>query len=138
MKDNKTKATGASVADYIAAIPDAERRKDCAALARLMEKATKEKPRMWGTSIVGFGSYHYKYDSGREGDSCVTGFSSRKGDISIYVVADFPGMNALLAKLGKHTRSKGCLYVRRMADVDPAVLERIVSGAAKERRRTHA
>ena len=138
MKENKTKATGASVADYIAAIQDPDRRRDCEALARLMQKATKEKPKMWGTSIVGFGSYHYKYDSGREGDSCATGFSSRKGDITIYVVADFPGMAGMLAKLGKHKRSGGCLYVRRMADIDGAVLEKIVSGAAKERKKAHA
>ena len=137
MKENKTKATGESIADYIAAIPDAERRKDCAALARLMEKATTEKPKMRGTSIVGFGSDRDKYDSGREGDSCVAGFSSRKGDISIDVVADFPGMDKRLAKPGKHKPSGGCLSIRRLADVDLAALERLVAGAARERKRLH-
>lgn len=84
MAENKTKPTNASVASYFAAIEDEGRRKDCEALAKLMTRATKEKPRMWGTSIVGFGSYHYRYDSGREGDMCIVGFSSRKGDISLY------------------------------------------------------
>ncbi len=91
MAENKTRETDASVDDYLSAIEDETRRKDCQALAKLMTKATKAKPKMWGTSIVGFGSYHYKYESGREGDSCLTGFSSRKGDISIYLVASFPG-----------------------------------------------
>jgi len=85
MAENKTKATDASVDSYIAAIEDEVRRKDCQALAKLMAKVTKEKPQMWGPSIVGFGSYHYKYASGREGDTCLVGFSSRKGDISVYI-----------------------------------------------------
>ena len=89
MAENKTKPTKASVATYLAAIEDEGRRKDCDAVAKLMTKVTKQKPTMWGTSIVGFGSYHYKYDSGREGDMCVLGFASRKADISIYGVVDF-------------------------------------------------
>jgi len=137
MAENKTKATDASVEDYISAIEDETRRKDCEALVRLMTKATKQQPKMWGTSIVGFGRYHYKYESGREGDSCLTGFSSRKGDISIYLVADFPGQDQLLSKLGRHKRSKGCLYLRRLSDVDPRVLERLVAGAVAERSRRH-
>ena len=137
MAENKTKATQASVAGYIAAIGDESRRKDCEALAKLMAKATKEKATMWGTAIVGFGSYHYKYESGREGDSCLTGFSSRKGDISIYLVSDFPGRDALLAKLGKHKTAKGCLYVRKLSDVDPKVLEQLVVGSVAQRKRNH-
>ena len=90
MAENKTKATEAGVESYLSAIEDEARRKDCEALTQLMTKATKQQPKMWGTSIVGFGSYHYKYESGREGDSCLTGFSSRKGDISIYGVAAVP------------------------------------------------
>src|SRR2546428_10204291 len=129
MAENKTKATEASVESYFSAIEDEARRKDCQALAKLMTTATKEQPKMWGTSIVGFGSYHYKYESGREGESCLTGFSSRKGDISIYLVASFPGQEALLAKLGKHKRGKGCLYLRRLSDVDRKVLEQLVAGA---------
>jgi hypothetical protein len=102
-----------------------------------MTKATKQPPKMWGTSIVGFGSYHYKYESGREGDSCLTGFSSRKGDISIYLVADFPGQEALLSKLGKHKRGKGCLYIRKLDDVNLKVLEQLVVGAVAERKRRY-
>jgi len=135
MAENKTKLTEASVESYFSAIADEARLKDCEALAGLMAQATKEPPKMWGTSIVGFGSYHYKYESGREGDSCLTGFSSRKGDIVLYIVADFPGREALLAQLGKHKTGKGCLYIRKFGDVDPAVLEQLVAGAAAERKR---
>jgi hypothetical protein len=138
MAENKTKATDASVESYLSAIVDEARRKDCEALARLMTRATKEKPKMWGTSIVGFGSYHYKYESGREGDSCLTGFSSRKGDITLYLVASFPGQEGLLAKLGKHQTGKGCLYVRKLSDVDLKVLEQLIIGAVAERKRHHA
>ena len=138
MAENKTKMTEASVESYLSAIENEARRDDCKALAKLMTKATKQKPKMWGTSIVGFGSYHYKYASGREGDSCLTGFSSRKGDISIYLVANFPGQDKLLAKLGKHKRGKGCLYVRTLGDVDLAVLEQLVVGAVAQRKRAHA
>jgi len=137
MAENKTKATGASVEAYLAGIEDESRRKDCEALATLMSKATKEKPKMWGPSIVGFGSYHYKYDSGREGDSCLTGFSSRKGDITVYVVKSFPGQEKLLSKLGKHKTGGGCLYIRALSDVDSKVLEQIVAAAAAERKRAH-
>ena len=113
MAENKTKATDASVESYLSAIEDEARRKDCEALATLMTKATKQQPKMWGTSIVGFGSYHYTYESGREGDSCLTGFSPRKGDISVYLVASFPGQEELLPKLGKHTMGGGCLHLRK-------------------------
>jgi hypothetical protein len=129
--ENKTKATGASVEDYLSAIKDDDRQKDCRTLAKLMAKTTGEKPKMWGPSIVGFGSYHYKYDSGREGDSCVTGFSSRKGEIAIYLVAEFPKREALLAKLGKHKVGGGCLYVRKMSEVDPKILEQLVAAAVE-------
>jgi len=138
MAENKTKATEASVDGYIAAIDDESRRKDCAALARLMAKASKQKPKMWGTSIVGFGSYHYKYESGREGDSCLTGFSSRKGDISIYLIASFPGHDELLSRLGKHKMAKACLYIRKLSDVDLKVLEQLVAGSVAERKRRHS
>jgi Domain of unknown function (DU1801) len=138
MAENKTKATEASVESYFSSIQDEGRRKDCVALAKLMARATKEQPKMWGTSIVGFGSYHYRYESGREGDSCLTGFSSRKGDISLYLVADFPGQKELLSKLGKHKMGKGCLYIRELSDVDPAVLAQLVAGSAAERKRHHA
>ena len=135
--ENKTKATEASVASYLAAIEDEGRRKDCEALAKLMAKATRQKPTMWGTSIVGFGSYNYKYESGREGDSCLVGFSSRKGDISIYGLVDFPAKEKLLAKFGKYKGAKGCLSVRRIADIDTKVLEQLIVNAVAERKRRH-
>ncbi len=137
MAETKTKATAASVADHLAAIEDEARRQDCETLAGLMARATKLKPAMWGPSIVGFGSYHYRYDSGHEGDSCLTGFASRKGDISVYLLGDFPGREALLAKLGKHKMGKACLYIRRLADVDLKVLERLVVESVAEVKRRH-
>jgi len=138
MAENKTKPTGASVQDYLRAITDDERRADCETLVKLMSKATKQPATMWGPGIVGFGSYHYKYESGREGDSCLTGFAARKGDISLYVTAQFPGREELLAKLGRHKSGKGCLYVRRLSDVDVAVLEKIVARAAADRKKRHS
>jgi hypothetical protein len=133
--ENKTKATDASVEKYLAAIDDEARRKDCEALAGLMAKATKQPPRMWGTSIVGFGTYHYTYASGREGDTCVVGFSSRKGDITLYGLNAAEDAAEQLAKLGKHKAGKGCVYIKRLSDVDRKVLEKLVAGAAKGRGR---
>ena len=129
MYEAKTKATAVSVASYHAAITDDERRKDCKALSAIMQRVTGHPPVMWGTAIVGFDSYHYKYASGHEGDSCVVGYSSRKGDISVYLLGGYedPEMKALLAKLGKHKTGKACLYIRRMSDIDPAVLEQMVA-----------
>ncbi|HEX7554891.1 MAG TPA: DUF1801 domain-containing protein [Geothrix sp.] len=137
MAENKTQATEASVADYLAAIVDEARRQDCAALARLMTHATKLPPVMWGTSIVGFGSYHYQYESGHEGDSCLVGFSSRKGDISIYLMAGFPRRDELLARLGRHKMGRACLYVCRLSDIDPKVLEQLVVGSVTETKRRY-
>ncbi len=137
MAGNKTQATTASVERYLAGIKDPVRRKDCEALAKLMAKVTKEKPKMWGTSIVGFGSYHYKYDSDREGDSCVVGFSSRAKEISVYLVGSFPKRDELLAKLGKHKTAKACLYLRRLEDVDLSVLEKMIAASVAERKRNH-
>ena len=134
MAENKTKVTEASVESYLSAIEDEARRKDCEDLAKLMTRATKQPPKMWRTSIVGFGSYHYKYESGREGDSCLTGFSSRKGDISVYLVANFPGQEELLLKLGRHKMGKGCLYLRKLSDVDLKVLEKLIAGAVAARK----
>ena len=138
MATNKTAVTGSSVDDYLSRIEDDARREDCVALAKLMTKATKHPPKMWGTSIVGFGGYHYKYESGHEGDPCLVGFASRKGDIAIYLVGDFPGRDALLAKLGKHKTAKACLYVRRLDDVDLKVLEQLVVASVKQRKLNHA
>ena len=137
MAKNKTNATDASVQDYLAVIHDDTRRKDCEALAKLMTKATKHSPKMWGPSIVGFGSYHYKYESGREGDSCLVGFSSRKGEISLYGLHAALNAEELLAKLGKCQTGKGCVYIKTLADVDVTVLAQLVASAAAEKQRQH-
>jgi hypothetical protein len=134
MAENKTKKTNASVDSYLAAIKDEERRQDCAALTELMAKASKHPPVMWGSSIVGFGSYHYRYESGREGDICLVGFSSRKGDITFYGLGSAPGLKELIGKLGKHRAGKGCLYIRKLSDVDLKVLEKLVTAAALEKK----
>ena len=133
--ENKTKPTDASVESYLAAIENEARRTDCETLLKLMSKVSKEKPVMWGPSIVGFGSYHYKYDSGREGDMCITGFSSRKAEISVYLTADFPARDSLLAKLGKHKMSVACLYIKKLSDVDIKVLEKLIAGSYTERKK---
>jgi hypothetical protein len=137
MADVKTKPTAVSVETYIAAIESEKRRADCRELVRLMSKVTREPATMWGTSIVGFGSYHYTYASGHSGDSCVTGFSSRKGDISVYLTAGFPGQQDLLAKLGRHKMGKACLSIRRLGDVDMEILEKLVAGSVAETRRRY-
>jgi hypothetical protein len=137
MAENKTKVTRASAADYIKAISDPARRVDCEVLSALMQRVTGEKPRMWGASIVGFGAYHYKYDSGREGDACCTGFASRKGDISVYLMAEFPEQQALLSRLGKHKMGKACLTIRKLSDVDTEVLEQLIAKSVKAVRTRH-
>jgi hypothetical protein len=131
LADNKTKPTQASVDEYLAAIPDPGRRADCEALAKLMARATKEKPKMWGTAIVGFGTHTYKYASGREGETCLVGFSSRKGDISLYGVGAVTADDPLTTRLGKHKTGKGCLYIAKLSDVDTKVLEQLIVKAVK-------
>lgn len=131
MAENKTKALVASPGTYISAILDEPRRNDCAELMALMSKATKLPPVMWGTAIVGFGVHQYPLAGGKVGEICAVGFSSRKGDISIYGVTRAAGAEQLLAKLGKHKRGKGCLYITRMADIDTKVLEKLVLQALK-------
>lgn len=137
MAENKTKATDASMDAYLAAIADPGRRSDCEALARLMAKVAGQPPKLWGTSIVGFGSYHYKYASGREGDSCLLGFASRKGDISIYGLGTFPGREELLSNLGKHKMGKGCLYISSMSDIEVKVLEQLLKKSVAESKKQH-
>lgn len=137
MAENKTKVTEASVESYLAAIADEARRKDCERLAALMAKVTKHAPKMWGPSIVGYGSYHYRYESGREGDMCLAGFSSRKGDITVYLATSFPGREELLSRLGKHKTGKACLYFRKLGDVDLDLLGQLVAGSVEEIIRRH-
>ena len=126
MAENKTKPTQSSVAAFIKTIADETRRADANAIVRMMQDATGEKPKMWGTSIIGFGSYHYTYDSGREGDMPIVGFSPRKAATVLYLGLGAGGAETLLAKLGKHTVGKGCLYIKKLADVDPKVLESVI------------
>jgi hypothetical protein len=131
MAANKTKLTEASVKDYLGAIEDGARKKDCEALAKLMAKVTGEKAKMWGTAIVGFGVHRYKYESGREGEICKLGFSSRKADITVYGTSSNPAKEKLLAKLGKHKTGKGCLYIHKLSEVDLKVLEQLLAGVVK-------
>src|SRR5438270_11070422 len=121
MADNKTKPTRVSVSAFIDAPTDETRRADAKVLVKLMQSATGEKPKMWGPSIIGFGNYHYTYESGREGDMPLVGFSPRKAATVVYGVRS--ESEALLDKLGKHTIGKGCVYIKRLADVDQNVLE---------------
>lgn len=122
----KTVPTGASVQDFIAAVPDAQRRADCAAVARLMQEATGEAPVMWGSAIVGFGRYRQDYANGSTVDWPVVAFSPRKNDLTLYLMPGFEGTTALLARLGKFKTGKVCLYLKRLSDVDPAVLNELV------------
>ena len=136
MAENKTKPTEVSVSAFIEAITDETKRADAKAVVKLMQSASGEKPKMWGPSIIGFGSVHYKYGSGREGDMPVIAFSPRKAASVLYGAIGFDGAEKLLAKLGKHTTGKGCLYIKKLSDVDQKVLQTLVakSLAAKHAR----
>ena len=123
MAENKTKPTKLSVTAFLNAVADPTRRADAKALVQLLQTATGEKPEMWGAAIIGFGSYHYKYESGREGDMPIVGFSPRKAATVLYGLAS---SKDLLPKLGKHTTGKGCLYIKKLADVDQGVLQDMV------------
>ena len=126
MAEIKTKATEASVDDYIASRANDEQRADCKALMSLFKKITKKKPKMWGPSIVGFGSYHYTYESGRTGEMCLAGFAIRGRELVVYILGDEKKRSALLSRLGKHRMGKSCLYFKRLADLDTTVLEQLV------------
>jgi hypothetical protein len=141
MVENKTRLTEASVQNYLEAIGDETRRKDCAALTLLLSEATNYPAAMWGASIVGFGSYRYKYESGREGEMCIVGFSSRKGDISLYGLNAAKDAEELLARLGKHKVGKGCVYIKTLADVDQNIIKTLAARAVAVkggRGRTHS
>ena len=126
MSDLKTKPTAASVSAFINAIDDERKREDARAVAAMMAEITDAPPKMWGSSIVGFGSYHYRYASGREGDFMETGFSPRKRALTLYIMAGFSDYEGLLARLGKFSTGKSCLYIKRLADVDETVLRELV------------
>lgn len=137
MAENKNKETDASVDKYLSAIENDERRKDCETISTLMSKITKAPARMWGSGIVGFVSYRYKYESGREGDASLTGFSARKGDISVYLAASGANHEQLLAQLGRHKMGKCCLYLRKLADVDVAILRELITNSVAEVKRRY-
>ena len=126
MAEIKTKLTDVSVEDFLNSIADETRRADCFAVLELIRKATKTEAKMWGASIVGFGSYHYKYASGHEGDMCLVGFASRKDAIVLYLCGRDENVEELLPKLGKYKSGKGCLYIKKLADVDQKVLQVLI------------
>lgn len=129
MADVKTKPTPVDVAAFIDAVENPVRRADAQTVCAMLERITGESPKMWGASIIGFGSYHYRYDSGHEGDMCRLGFSPRKAQLVLYVLSDTPDEAEKLARLGKHKTGKSCLYINKLADVDMAVLEDIARDA---------
>ena len=128
MAENKTKPTAVTVSAFLETV-DETKRAEAKALVKLLQGVTGEKPKMWGPSIVGFGSYHYKYESGREGDMPLIGFSPRKAATVLYGMTGFDGADGMLAKLGKHTTGKGCVYIKKLADVDEKVLKAMVAKA---------
>ena len=137
MAANKTVPTKLSVTDFVATIPDEAKRADAKSLIKLMQTATGEKAKMWGPSIIGFGSYHYVYESGREGDMPLVGFSPRKPAIVFYGLRAADDIEASLTKLGKHTTEKGCIYIKKLADVDQTILKTLIVKAAAATRKRH-
>ena len=133
MSELKTKPTDASVEDFLDAVDHPQRQADGYVLLQMMKEITQDPPIMWGSSIIGFGSYHYRYASGREGDWFRVGFSPRKRSLSIYLMQGFDRYDDLLARLGKHRLGKGCLYINKLADVDLNVLKVIITRSFKER-----
>ncbi|MBI3150794.1 MAG: DUF1801 domain-containing protein [Chloroflexi bacterium] len=127
----KTRVNEASVEGFLNTVKDEEVRKDCFEILKMMKQVTKEEPKMWGASIVGFGSYHYKGASGREGDWMLTGFSPRKQNLTLYLMGGFDLHKDLLKKLGKFKTSVGCLYIKKLADVDKKVLKELVTASVK-------
>lgn len=131
MTELKTRQNNASVTEFLNAVDDKQQRADARKLSKMMREATGSRAKMWGTSIVGFGTYHYVYASGREGDWPIVGYSPRKQNLSVYIMSGFSGSQALLAKLGKHKTGKSCLYIKRLADVDEKVLRQLIDKSVK-------
>ena len=131
MAENKTTPNDQDVAQFLHSIADEQKRKDSFTLLELMKQVTGMEPRMWGSSIVRFGSYHYKYESGREGETILAGFSPRKQNLTLYHMGSFEPSDDLLKQLGKHTTGKGCLYIKRLDDVDLPVLKRLIEESVK-------
>jgi hypothetical protein len=137
MAELKTKATDVSVDKFLQSFPE-DRRKDCYAILELMRQATSAEPKMWGTSIVGFGDYHYKYESGRENDWFLVGLSPRKQNLTLYLMGGFNGHEELLKNLGKHSLGKGCLYIKKLEDVDTKVLKELITESVKRMKQSNA
>lgn len=137
MAENKTKATKASVTEFMNSIADPQKRADARKVAAMMRRVTGKRAKMWGSSIVGYGTYHYKYASGREGDFMVAGFSPRKQALTVYIMAGFGRFDALVAKLGKYKTGKSCLYIKRLSDVDEKVLEKLIAESVKYMRKNY-
>ena len=131
MAELKTKRNDRSVNAFLNGITDAKKRRDARAISALMQKITKAKPKMWGASIVGFGSYHYKYASGREGDWFVTGFSPRKQNLTLYIMGGFERNATLMKKLGKYKTAKACLYINSLSDIDVPTLKQLIQQSVK-------
>jgi len=137
MAEPKTKPTDQNVEDFLNAIPNDQKRADAFAVLKLMKQVTRAEPQMWGSSIVGFGRYRYKYASGREGDWPLVGFSPRKQNLTLYITAGFDGYAELLKKLGKCKTSKACLYINRLADVDLPTLKELIKQSVKHTKATN-
>lgn len=131
MPDQKTLPSKVRVADFIAGLPEERRRAECRQLLKVFKAATGKRPVMWGPSIVGYGTYHYRYASGHEGDCFLAGFSPRKQALTVYIMAGFAEFASLLKRLGPHKKSASCLYLKRLDDVDLNVLERMVRASVK-------
>ena len=138
MAENKTKPTGASVKDYLASRANEQQHEDCRELMALLRKVTQEPPRMWGPSIVGYGAYRYTYESGRTGEAPLTGFAIRGRELVVYVSTRGRQQKSLLSKVGKHRTGNVCLYFKRLADLDKAVLEQLVAGSVAEMKRRYS
>jgi uncharacterized protein DUF1801 len=137
MAQNKTKPTNASVDDYIASRANAQQHADCRELMTSPEEVTRQTPRMWGPSIVGYGSYRYTYESGRSGEAPLTGFAIRGRELVVYLMAEGQEQRSLLSKLGKHKMGKSCLYFKQLADLDKSVLEKLVAGSVADLRQRY-
>jgi len=137
MAELKTKATDASVADYIASQANEGQRVDCRTLMSIFKRVTKQLPKMWGPSIVGYGSYRYTYESGRTGEMCLAGFAIRGRELVVYLMAEGEEQRALLSRLGKHKMGKSCLYFKRLADLDISVLEQLIANSVAEAKRRY-
>ena len=137
MAELKTRPNQASVTGFIAAIDDPQKRADARKVAAIMRRATGKRAKMWGSSIVGYGSYHYKYASGREGDFMLTGYSPRKNALTVYIMPGFSGFKGLMSRLGKYKTGKSCLYIKRLSDVDESILEELIEESVKQMRKKY-